>query len=114
MLQAATIANALSGKIQRGDAWAATVQKLEQAADGKLSSAAVKKIAGDFESMFISQMVEQMFTGDSLGGDAFGSPESDEIYKSMMVDEYAKAIVKSGGIGIADYVKRELLKQQEM
>lgn len=67
----------------------------------------------DFESMFISQMLEQMF-GDSIGEEAYGDAESSEIYKSMMVDAYGKEIGKSGGIGIADYVKKELLKLQEI
>jgi Rod binding domain-containing protein len=73
----------------------------------------VEASAKDFEALFISQMVEQMF-GESGGESAFGSGESDEVYKSLMVQEYGKMITKSGGIGIADYVKRELLKQQEM
>jgi flagellar protein FlgJ len=58
-------------------------------------------------------MVEQMF-GESIGSDAFGSEDTDEVYKGLMVQEYGKMITQSGGIGIADYVKRELLKQQEM
>ena len=71
------------------------------------------KVAKDFESLFISQMVEQMF-GDSEGDEAFGGEDSKEIYKGLMVKEYGDIISKSGGIGIADYVKRELLKAQEM
>jgi Rod binding domain-containing protein len=71
----------------------------------------------DFESMFISQMVEQMF-GETEGSEAFGSDESDQVYKSLMVQEYGKMITQSGGIGIAAQinsdVKRELLKQQEV
>jgi Rod binding domain-containing protein len=31
-----------------------------------------------------------------------------------MVEQYGKQISQSGGIGIADYVKRELLKLQEV
>ncbi len=69
--------------------------------------------ARDFESLFISQMVEQMF-GESIGSEAFGTEDTDEVYKGLMVQEYGKMITQSGGIGIADYVKRELLKQQEM
>lgn len=68
--------------------------------------------AKDFEAVFISQMVESMF-GESSGESAFGSDESNDIYKGMMAQEYGKIITNSGGIGIADYVKRELLKQQE-
>lgn len=69
--------------------------------------------AHDFESMFISQMVEQMF-GDSIGKEAFGDDDSSEVYKGLMIDAYGKEIAKSGGIGIAAYVKTELLKLQEV
>ncbi|MGH9806615.1 MAG: rod-binding protein [Terriglobia bacterium] len=32
----------------------------------------------------------------------------------MLTDQYAKAIVKAGGIGIADHVYRSLMAQQEI
>lgn len=87
---------------------------LAKAGGGKtLDPQKVEASAKDFEALFISQMVEQMF-GESSGESAFGSGESDEVYKSLMVQEYGKMITRSGGIGIADYVKRELLKQQEI
>lgn len=79
---------------------------------GKLSMDKIEAAAKDFESMFVSQMLEPMF-GDSIGTEAFGDDESGEIYKSLMMDEYGKLIVKSGGVGVADYVKRELLRLQE-
>lgn len=72
-----------------------------------------KVVSKDFESLFISQMLEQMF-GESIGSEAFGTSDTDEIYKGLMVQEYGKMITNSGGIGIADYVSRELLKQQEV
>ncbi len=77
-----------------------------------LSKPEAEATAKDFESMFISQMVEQMF-GDSLGDEAFGTSETEDVYKGLMTQEYGKIITRSGGIGIADYVKRELLKFQE-
>lgn len=78
-----------------------------------MSSEQVDKVAKDFESMFMSQMLDQMF-GDTSGTEAFGDSETGDIYKSLMMDEYGKQISKAGGIGIADYVKRELLKEQEI
>jgi Rod binding domain-containing protein len=66
--------------------------------------------AKDFEAMFLSQMLEPMF-GESVGNEAFGSEESQEIYKSMMVNEYGKQIANAGGIGIASYVKESLMRQ---
>ncbi len=72
-----------------------------------------EKAAKDFESLFISQMLEQMF-GESIGTDFFGSDESSDVYRQLMVEQYGKKISESGGIGVADYVKRELLKLQEI
>ena len=79
---------------------------------GAMSTGQIDAVSKDFESMFISQMTEQMF-GDSQGSEAFGNEESSSVYQSMMADEYGKQISRSGGIGIADYVKQELLKLQE-
>ena len=108
MIQASALATALNGKAQRNDFLDATTQKLQQAVAGKLSLGDAKKVAKDFESLFVSQMMEHMFSGDSLGESLFGSAESDEIYQSMMVDQYAKKIVEGGGIGIASYIERAL------
>ena len=73
----------------------------------------IEATAKDFESVFLAQMMEPMF-GDSIGHEAFGDEESGDVYKGLMMDEYAKQITRAGGLGIADYVKRELLKQQEV
>ena len=77
-----------------------------------MSNEQIDKAAKDFESVFISQMLDKMY-GDTEGDDAFGDSDSSDIYRSMMVDQYTKQIVNSGGIGIANQVKKELLKLQE-
>ena len=79
---------------------------------GSMTMDQIDKASKDFESMFVAQMIEQMF-GDSQGPEAFGSSDTADIYKGMMADEYGKQISKAGGIGIADHVKRELMKLQE-
>ena len=43
----------------------------------------------------------------------FGGGQGEKIYRSMMVQEYGKAVAKAGGVGIADAVQREILKMQE-
>lgn len=83
----------------------------------QMTEAQVDATAKDFESMFISQMLSQMFNdsvGETMGDDLFGSEDTKEIYKTLMVDEYGKMISKAGGIGIASYVKKELLALQEV
>lgn len=119
MIQAGTLASAMNSKMQRNDFLDATTQKLQAMAQGTLSKETAKQVASDFETLFVSQMMEHMFSGDSLGESLFGSAESDEIYQSMMVDQYAKKIVSNGGIGIASYIERALadralLKTQEV
>lgn len=79
----------------------------------KMTPERAEEVAKDFESLFVSQMVEHMF-GDSVGDEAFGSSDTDEVYKGLMVQEYGKMIVSAGGIGIASNIKQELLKQQEI
>jgi len=72
-----------------------------------------RKIAEDFEAVFISQMLQPLFK--DLGAEnPFGGGQSEGMWRSLQVDEYGKAISKAGGIGIADNVFREILKMQEV
>lgn len=73
----------------------------------------VDAVAKDFESVFISQMLGNMFTGDEANS-YFGQGAAGDIYKSFLMNEYGKAISNAGGIGIASTVKQELLKLQEV
>jgi peptidoglycan hydrolase FlgJ len=75
------------------------------------AKAKIDKTAEDFEAVFLSQMLEQMFADVDLTAGYEGPGE--DVYKSFMLDEYGKIIAKSGGIGIADHIRREMLKMQE-
>jgi Rod binding domain-containing protein len=44
----------------------------------------------------------------------FGGGKGEEMYRSLLVEEYGKTIAKAGGVGIADQVKAEMLKLQEV
>jgi peptidoglycan hydrolase FlgJ len=75
--------------------------------------AAAKKAAQDFESFFLSQSFESMFSG--IGTDTlFGGGAGETIYRSMLLQQYSQIAVKSGGVGIADAVQREMLRLQEV
>jgi peptidoglycan hydrolase FlgJ len=74
---------------------------------------AAQKAAQNFESFFLSQTFETMFSG--IGTDSlFGGGEGETIYRSLLLQEYSKIAAKSGGIGIADAVQREILQTQGM
>jgi len=64
--------------------------------------------AQDFESQFINTMFQQMYAG--VGGDGpFGNSKGVGPWRSFLTEEYAKSFAKSGGIGIADAVYKQML-----
>lgn len=72
----------------------------------------MQETAQDFEAFFLSQALQPMFANIEPAS-PFGGGTGDEIWRSMQVDEYGKALAKNGGIGIADAVMKQLLLQQE-
>jgi flagellar protein FlgJ len=71
-----------------------------------------RKTGQEFEEMFIAQMLQPMF--DALPTDGmFGGGAGERLFRSFQVNEYAKAITRTGGIGIADSVTRHLITLQE-
>ena len=83
-----------------------------QALKGTANAQALRQAAEDFEAVFLAQMLSPMF--ETLPSDSlFGGGPGENIYRSLMVEEYGKAIARSGGVGIADQVERELLRIQE-
>jgi len=74
--------------------------------------AGANKSAKEFESVFISQFLGSMFSGIPTDG-PMGGGEGEEMFRSMMVNEYGKSIEARGGFGLASAVARQLLKHQE-
>ena len=70
------------------------------------------KAAKEFESVFINEMLSAMYEGLKTDG-PFGGGPAESIFRSMMLDQYSKTIAGQGGFGLADQVKREILRAQE-
>jgi Rod binding domain-containing protein len=70
------------------------------------------KAAKEFVSMFISEMLSHMFSTTEVDP-MFGGGQSEEIWRDMMVEEYSKNIAASGGIGLSDAIKAQMIKMQE-
>lgn len=77
------------------------------------NAAAATKAAKEFEGVFISQFLGSMFSGIATDGPT-GGGQGEEMFRSLMIDEYGKSVVKRGGFGLADAVQRQLMKHQEM
>jgi Rod binding domain-containing protein len=74
--------------------------------------AKIKAVAQQYEGTFITQMMGEMFSGISTDG-PFGGGQGEEMFRSLMMDEYGKQIASQGGFGLSASIQRELLKMQE-
>jgi Rod binding domain-containing protein len=74
--------------------------------------AKARAVAQDFESFFISAMLETMSSGLDVDP-VFGGGHGEAVYRSLLNQEYARTFARSGGIGIADTVQREIMRLQE-
>ena len=71
------------------------------------------KAAKDYESVFIAQFLGSMFSGIKSDG-ITGGGQGEEMFRSLMVDQYAKGLTARGGFGLADKMQAELLKHQQV
>ena len=67
----------------------------------------------EYESIFISQFLGSMFADIKTDG-LTGGGQGEEMFRSLIVDQYAKGIEQRGGFGIAAQMKAELLKHQQV
>jgi len=70
-----------------------------------------RETAEEFEAVFLAQVLRGM-NANLHGPSVLG--EGEDTFADMLQDEYAKLISRSGGVGIADGVMREMLKMQEV
>jgi len=67
----------------------------------------VKKVAQDFEAMFVGMMLKSM--RETLGKDKLtGGGHGEETFRSLLDQEYAQAAARSGSIGLAQMMEKEL------
>jgi peptidoglycan hydrolase FlgJ len=81
----------------------------------KATSDALKADAAakEYESVFISQFLGSMFSGIKTDG-ITGGGQGEEMFRSLMVNEYGKGLQARGGFGLAAHMKAELLKHQQV
>lgn len=74
----------------------------------------IKKTALDFEAMYLSDMMNYMMADMDMSETSFGGGTGEKMYQSMMANEYGKQLAKSGQVGIAPVLEREMLRMQEL
>lgn len=74
--------------------------------------AKLRAVAIEFEGVFLAQMLAPMFR-ELSAEPPFGGGGAEEIWRSLQIEEFGKALARAGGIGLADHVVREMLAMQE-
>ncbi len=92
----------------------AFTKSLQQSSHG-LSAQQMKKIdeaSKDFESVYMTEMLKPMF--DTVKTDAmFGGGKGEDTFKTLLLQQYGKKIAERDGLGLAKYVKAEMIQMQE-
>jgi len=89
----------------------AAVEQVQSAISDK-DRKKIEAAATDFEAMFLTEMMRPMF--DTVKTDPmFGGGKGEDTFKGFLLQEYGKKMSENGGIGLASFVKDEMIRIQE-
>ncbi len=88
------------------------LQALSSQSSPSAENPELRRVANEFEAMFINQMLQHMTAGIKLDSPFSGGP-GEEMFRSLLNQEYATGMAKRGGFGIAEKVYRQMLALQE-
>jgi len=99
------IISAVSGNVS------ANGTNMVDAATGQRSAnkeaVAAKKVAKEFEALFVGMMLKSM--RETVGKDKLtNGGHGEEIYRSLLDQEYAKSLTEHGGVGLSAMLERQL------
>lgn len=71
-----------------------------------------RKVSQDFEALFVGMMMKSMRA--TVGKDTLtGGGHGEEVYRSMLDQQYADASVKrGGGLGLAKIIEKDIIRQE--
>jgi len=79
--------------------------------DGAARKAEIRKVATEFQSLFVEMMLKSM--RETVGQDKLtGGGHGEEVYNSLLDREYADAISRQGNLGLADMIEKQLLERE--
>jgi flagellar protein FlgJ len=69
------------------------------------------KVSQDFEALFVGIMMKSMRA--TVGKDKLtGGGHGEEVYRSMLDQEYAAAVAKRGSLGLASIIEKDIIRQE--
>jgi len=72
---------------------------------------ALRQAAENLEATFLSEMLKAAGLGESR--ESFGGGAGEDQFSSFLVQQHAKAMVSSGGIGLAESIYNSLKERQK-
>lgn len=73
--------------------------------------ASARKVGLEFEALFTGMMLKSM--RETIGKDPLtGGGHGEEVYRSLLDQEYALAMSRSGSLGLADQIEKQLLEDE--
>lgn len=72
---------------------------------------ALRRAAQDFEAQALGALLQPMFEGLEARG-PFGGGAAEAQWRPMLVEAIARGMARTGGVGLADAVLREMLRLQ--
>ena len=98
---AAEKARQLQRQAARGVSGGLSEQQLKQA----------HKVSQDFEALFVGMMVKSMRA--TVGKDKLtNGGHGEEVYRSLLDQEYAAAAAKRGSLGLAPMIEKDIIRQE--
>lgn len=88
---------------------AATMPRLGTLPPGS-KEAKAHRTATDFEAQFLKSMLEEVYAGLKGEGPLGDAGPGAEAWRSLLIEQQAKAMAAGGGIGLAPYIYRQALK----
>lgn len=73
---------------------------------------AARKVAREFEAMFVGMMLKSMRS--TVPESSLTGGHAEEIYRGMLDQEYASAIASQGSLGLAEQLESQLIKQNQV
>ncbi|WP_374372753.1 rod-binding protein [Dongia sp.] len=76
------------------------------------NAAEIRAIAEDFEAFFAGLVFDEI-TAEMEPDPLTGGGQAEGMFRSLLNQEYGKSVARTGSLGIADIVQRQLLQLQE-
>ena len=70
-----------------------------------------RKVSQEFEGLFIGMMMKSM--RETVGKNPItDGGHGEDVYRSMLDQQYVDAAVKRGGFGLAKHIEKEIIRQE--